>query len=575
MRRFSALKIVIILLATTLFTPAFTAQGAQTEVGTESREQHVIDSLIKQKSSAAIAPFQDTLFYVYGNIGSVSAKSRATIINENIRELSRLATFNSDSLLIEKDANSLNITYSGNTIIGVSQLQARLVEKEQEELTEEYRELIISAISKEKSSKRWYVILRRIVFSILLVVAAWYGIKYLNILYRRLYAWVGRQHNYTIRQLHTLLDANQQIRFAQLFVKGLRLFLVIMILYFCILTFFSLYPGTKWLSTTLIGYIIEPLGTAFTAIKEFIPDLFKIIVIIFLFRVLIKAARVFAEKVEDESITISGFHSDWAMSTFNIVRGLLYIFMFIFIFPYLPGNESPAFQGVSVFLGILFSLGSTSIIGNVVSGLVITYMRPFSVGDRIKMGEYVGDVIEETPLVTRLKTPKNEVITIPNSTVMSAETVNYTKSALNHGLILHTNVAGGYEFDWRLMHQLLLRAADRTENVMKEPKPFVHQTALDDFYAQYQINVYVRDASKMAGIYSELYSNIQDVFGEEGIELVSPHISGIRDATSVYIPPNHMKKGFEFNPPFQLKVKREQMTQAEIDEIVERNRKQE
>jgi len=197
--------------------------------------------------------------------------------------------------------------------------------------------------------------------------------------------------------------------------------------------------------------------------------------------------------------------------------------MFILIFPYLPESDSSIFQGVSVFAGLIISLGSTSVIGNLIAGLVITYMRPFRIGDRIKMDDCIGNVIEKSALVTRVKTVKNEIITIPNSSVMSSKTINYSQSAREHGLILYTSVTIGYDVPWQQVHDLLLKVAYKTDNLSKKQKPFIMQNALDEFYVEYQLNVYTREAEKMNSIYSDLRKNIQDVFGEAGIDLLSPH----------------------------------------------------
>jgi small-conductance mechanosensitive channel len=264
--------------------------------------------------------------------------------------------------------------------------------------------------------------------------------------------------------------------------------------------------------------------------------LIKIILIIINFRYIIKWLRFVADEVGKEKIKIKGFYSDWARPTFNIIRVLLYAFMFILIFPHLPGSNSPIFQGVSVFIGVIFSLGSTSVINNVMSGLVLTYMRPFKVGDRIRIGEIIGNVVEKTPFVIRIRTPKNEEVTIPNSGIMAAQTFNYTESARNYKLILHTEVTFGYDTPWRQVHDLLLSVAKLTADVLEEPKPYILQTALDDFYVEYQLNVFVIDADKMPRIYSELRQNIQDVFREAGIEIMSPHYRALRDGNKCTVP---------------------------------------
>ena len=228
--------------------------------------------------------------------------------------------------------------------------------------------------------------------------------------------------------------------------------------------------------------------------------------------------------------------------------------MFVLIFPYLPGSGSDIFKGVSIFIGVLFSLGSSSAIANMVAGLVITYMRPFKIGDRIKIGDATGDVLEKTLLVTRIKTIKNEVITIPNSSVLSGNTINYTIEAQGQGLIIHTTVTIGYDIPWKTMHQVLIDAALRVDLILKEPSPFVLQTSLDDFYVSYQINAYTKEANKQALVYSNLHQNIQDVCFEQGIEILSSHYLAARDGNATTIPVDYRPKEYE-DPSFNVSLK--------------------
>ena len=275
---------------------------------------------------------------------------------------------------------------------------------------------------------------------------------------------------------------------------------------------------------------------------HFLPSLFTILVIYFVFRYAIKGVRYFANEIHKGNIRLGGFHPDWAVPTFNIIRFFLYAFMLVLIFPFLPGSHSTAFRGVSVFLGILFSLGSSSAISNMVAGLVITYMRPFKIGDRVKIGETVGDVMEKTMLVTRIRTIKNEDITVPNSNVLSGNTINYSSNTRpeDSGLILHTTVTIGYNVPWKNMHETLIKAALRTDLLQKTPSPFVLQTSLDDNYVSYQINAYTREPNKQAQIYSQLHENIQDCCNEAGIEIMSPHYNSLRDGNMTTIPPGYL-----------------------------------
>lgn len=229
-------------------------------------------------------------------------------------------------------------------------------------------------------------------------------------------------------------------------------------------------------------------------------------------------------------IKIKGFYPDWAGSTYNIIRIILYAFGLVMIFPYLPGSDSDVFKGVSIFLGVLVSLGSSSMIGNLIAGLVITYMRPFKIGDHIKIGETTGDVLEKTPFVTRIKTYRQEIVTIPNSNILSASVINYSTEAHERkGVVFHATVSMGYDVPWRDVHKCLIEAALRSEYILKTPAPFVLQTSLDDFSVSYQLCAYSRNPEKQATIYSQLYSNIQDVFNEHGLDLLLPHYHALID----------------------------------------------
>lgn len=203
-------------------------------------------------------------------------------------------------------------------------------------------------------------------------------------------------------------------------------------------------------------------------------------------------------------------------------------------------------------MGVLFTFGSAGALGNVVAGLVLTYMRAFKIGDRVTIGEVTGDVIEKTLLVTRVRTIQNEMISVPNSTVMNNHTVNFSSDAAVNGLILHTTVTIGYDAPWRQVHQLLIDAALATDLIEQEPAPYVLQTSLDDYYVSYRINAYTKAPNKQARIYSQLHQNIQDKFNEAGVEIMSPHYKALRDGNATTIPAEHLPKDYEA-PAFQVR----------------------
>ncbi|MDR3329363.1 MAG: mechanosensitive ion channel family protein [Prevotellaceae bacterium] len=485
--------------------------------------------LNKEVVSAPVVLFGDTAFFLYLDVGGVTVKRRAKVVTENILELADDLLFKADSLVVHASEGFYSVVYKSKVLIGVSDKQGYAAEKSSKALAEEYRDAIATAIIREQSKNVWYILLKQVLFTLVIIAALYFGIKYLNILFRRLQIFTQRRRKErTIKALYSLMDADKQAAFIVAALKVLKYVLIAIACYVCLLALFRLFPSTQWLSDTLVGYITAPLKVIFFAAWGYLPHLFAVIIIVALFRLAFKALRIVAGKIGAGAIAFKGFQPEWAKPTYQIVRVVLVVFLLIFIFPHLPNYDSEAFKGVSVLMGVLLSLGSTAVVGNVVAGLVITYMNSFRVGDRIKMGEHTGNVVEKTALVTRIRTPKNEVVTIPNSSIMAAQTINFTASAKEYGLILHTKVTMGYEVDWRRVHALLIEAGLKTSHVLRDPAPFVLQTALDDFYVSYQINVYTAEADEMIGIYSSLHQNVQDVFNREGIDLVLPHVVAVR-----------------------------------------------
>jgi small-conductance mechanosensitive channel len=203
--------------------------------------------------------------------------------------------------------------------------------------------------------------------------------------------------------------------------------------------------------------------------------------------------------------------------------------MVAMIYPYLPSSDSKIFQGISVLLGILFSFGSSSAIGNVIAGVVMTYMRPFKVGDRISIEGYTGFVVERGLMSTRLRTTKNEFVSLPNQKFLSASVTNYN-AALEKGpghngagLIIHADITFGYDTPAEVVEETLLEAAAAVPRIEKEPAPFVLQTSLGDFYAHYEINGYTLDIQHIQTVYSDLYTAIQKGFDKRHISMFAPH----------------------------------------------------
>jgi small-conductance mechanosensitive channel len=262
-------------------------------------------------------------------------------------------------------------------------------------------------------------------------------------------------------------------------------------------------------------------------------------------RYLLKLVHLFFAAVGRGEVALSGFDPEWAESTYKLVRVVAVVFTLVVAYPYIPGSDSEAFKGISIFIGIIFSLGSSSAIANLIAGYLMTYRRAFRVGDRVKIGETMGDVIETRLQVTHLKTIKNEEVIIPNSTILNNEVVNYSSLARRDGLILHATVDIGYGTPWRQVEAMLLMAAQRTAGLMKEPLPFILQEALGGFAVTYELNVYCDNAQSMGKTYTALRRNILDVFNEYGVQIMTPAYEGDPEAPKV------VRKEDWFNAPAQ------------------------
>lgn len=501
----------------------------------------------------------DTLFRIFSKRGELSAQERAATLTKKIREL-----YDDDFLVIDsfkstETENTYTIMYGNTIVLNLNETDALWYDKNLSELGNEFRQKISDSIRAAKVEFSLTKTLIRIGLVILVLALTWFFIWLIRYANRKLIYTISSKKEKWLKKLaykdYTFLDEEQEYQGILFITKLLRWFVYIVLIYISLSAVFSIFPFTRGWADKLIQLILSPLKGIFISIWNYLPNLFSILAIYFVMKYFIKFVKYIFSEIESEKLKLSGFHSDWAMPTFSIVRFLLYAFMFVLIFPFLPGSDSNIFKGVSVFIGVLFSLGSTSAIANLVAGLVITYMRPFKVGDLIKIGDITGDVIEKSLLVTRVKTPKNEEVTIPNSSVLSGNTTNYSTLARTEGLIIHTTVTIGYDVPWKKMYQALLNAADRTDLILKEPKPFVLQTSLDDFYVAYQINGYTRETNRHNRIYSVLHQNIQDCCNEMGIEILSPHYRAARDGNSTTIPADYLPKDYKA-PGFNVNVEK-------------------
>jgi small-conductance mechanosensitive channel len=309
-------------------------------------------------------------------------------------------------------------------------------------------------------------------------------------------------------------------------VKILKLLSMLVILYITLTAVLGLFEPTRGTAVTLLGYIWYPLKSFIISFVKYLPELFFIVVTIFIVRYLLRIIKFFGSQIERGRICIPGFHTDWVSPTYKLLQIFIYALTLAVVYPHLPNANSESFKGVSMLLGLVVSFGSSSAIGNLVAGIVITYMRTFKTGDLVKLCDVTGFIVEKSAIVTRIKTFKNEYVTFPNLTVLTSSITNYNTSAdTEKGLIINKTITMGYSVPWKQVHEILINAALKTEHILKTPPPFVNQTKLDDFYCHYEINAYTLHVTCLPRIYSELFQNIQDGFTENGISLYAPHFS--------------------------------------------------
>jgi small-conductance mechanosensitive channel len=333
-----------------------------------------------------------------------------------------------------------------------------------------------------------------------------------------------------------LLSASRIVTGLQALLGVGRVGVTVVIVYMYVSVVLSLFPWTARHSRALLSYVLEPLEHVGELLLRVIPDFAFVVVYVLLARWALKFLRLFFGEIEKGSLRFKGFYREWARPTYQLVRLLVIALTAVAVYPYIPGSNSAAFQGMSVFIGALLSFGSSSAVANVVAGLVLTYMRSFQVGDRVEIGGSRGDVIEKTLLITRIRTPWNVEVTIPNALVLGGQITNFSAQASVGQLILTTEVTLGYDVPWRQVHELLIAAARRTHGLLSEPPPFVLQRGLDDSYIRYQLNAYTHKAGDMEQLRSVMHQQILDSFNGAGVEILSPSYLAVRDGNSVTIP---------------------------------------
>jgi small-conductance mechanosensitive channel len=490
----------------------------------------VIDSKSSfQGSTAAVQIDGNTLFYVRG-ITSFPAEERAQIIVERIISLAVDKSFNTDSIQIIEAEDRHVINANGNFIVRIFDADAEIEGVSRQLLAEMVKQNITKAINSYRYERSTELLGKRIIYAgiatlifLVLFFLIQFTAKRLNlILEQKLRARIEGIEAKAFK----LIQAKQLWIGIQGFTKAIKFIILFLLIIGYINFVLGIFPLTKPIANEIFSLIIEPLGLMGNSVLSSLPNIAFLIVLFFVVRYLLKIINLFFRGIDQGTIVLANFDSDWSQPTYKIVRFLVVVFSIVIAYPYIPGSDSDAFKGISVLLGIMFSIGSSSVISNIIAGYSLTYRRAFKLGDRIKVGDDFGEVIDIKPFVTRIRSLKNEEVIIPNSNLVNSQVINYTSLAKKNGIILHTTVGIGYETPWRLVEEMLKTAADRTEGLLKEPPPFVLQKSLSDFAVVYEVNAYCDDPSRMMKIYTSLHQNILDIFNENNIQIMTPAYEG-------------------------------------------------
>ena len=505
-----------------------------------------------QSSGAPVEIDGRPILQVYTTIGGISPQERAANIERRILRFARKRSAEVDSIRVEDRGAWVDVLAGNEPLLTVTEGDATAVGRSRAQLAAEYAEIIRRSVSTYRQEHTLSAFLRGLLFSLIATIGLFLVFFVLLRIRRAARNYLQRFVDRSKENSSTRPVRSRMVRYLVAPLVGTGIIVVtaatVALLEIYATLVLSFFASTRYISARLSRWTIVELGDVFQAVWAYLPNLVIVVVFLVAARALIRVNQYIFQEIREGTLRVKGFYPDWAEPTAKLARMLILAITVVVVFPYLPGSNSPAFRGVSVFLGVLLSFGSTSAVAHGVAGTILTYMRSYNIGDFVRIGDTVGQVVEKTLLVTRIETQKREIVTIPNGSVLGGVVVNYSGEADKGGVIFYTKVSISYSAEWQKVHQLLISAAQATPDILQEPAPFVLQANLNDFYVSYELNVFTSHPQNMQFIYSALHQNIQDRFNEAGIEINSPHYFSLRDGNQVAIPEQFQPKGHQAPP---------------------------
>ncbi|WP_202815113.1 mechanosensitive ion channel family protein [Leptolyngbya sp. NIES-2104] len=499
--------------------------------------------------------------------GVASAKERSRLVNDRLVQVAQDESVSPTSIRVEEQESG-SVIVARDTVLLTVRESDRFEDQSRQSTAAQKVQTMQSAIEQYRHDRSVQKLSQGIGLTLLSTIGL---IGFLVMLQRsvsRLLLKIKEaQHNHALDlsiQGFQLLGSSATGYLLTSLLGILRLVLLLGSLYLYVPFVLSQFPATRAIGNSILSDIVDRLNQATTAFVQYLPNLVMIgLIALFTHYATQFIKLVIIELGRDDAY--SWFYPEWIQPTNRLATLLIVIIACIVATPYLPGFNSPAFQGISLFLGALVTLGSSSAVTNAIAGIILIYTRAFRTGDIIGIGETIGEVVEKTMFVTRLITFKKEVITIPNASVLNSNVVNFSAVVRihpashkpNQALLLHTTVTLGYDISWRKIHEVLIQAAETTIDVLSEPQPFVLQTALNDFNVSYELNAYTNHPELMPRIYSELHQNIQDYCNQAGIEILSPAYTSLRDGNHSTMPIDYLPENYTA-PSFQIRSQNQQ-----------------
>ena len=500
----------------------------------KAEQKQRIDSLRQTTPGVPLVIEDDTLLCVYASLGGDDPAHRVANIQQKILQIGKSLTITTDSMHIFESEYTADIMSGEQVIMSISDLDGLWQGMTRLELAEHNMAIISAEIGKLHAEYGLKAKLQGLGWAVfLIVVQILFFIlttRFIHQLRREIIRGLhGKVHSLSVKG-YELLNIHQSKRILLFLTRVLQVVLIVLQLFISLPLLFSIFPETEKFTWNMVNYVWSPLRDIALSIVFYFPNLVKIVVIVYVVNLLLKAIRHISDEIGSGNLKIEGFYQDWAEPTYHIIRIFVIAFSLVVIWPWLPGSESGIFKGISIFVAALFSLGSTTTIGNLISGIIITYMRPFVVGDYVCIDNREGVVIEKNAFITRLQDIKGNIVTVPNNSILSQQTINYT-AALRHGegTIVHSDFTFTYVVPRETIEKYLLEAAARCTMLLKDPAPFVLITALEDFYTRYEINGYTRETERLFAVYSELHHHIVDVFREHQLNPTSSHFVSVKE----------------------------------------------